>query len=310
MRTDRPLLGIVLMLAFCVLAPTGDALAKLLGGQLPLLELLTARFGIQAIMLAPVFWLVSQRAAIQSRLFWVMVLRTVLHILGIGAMFLSLRYLPLADAIAIAFVFPFILLILARFVLNEEIGARRIGACVVGFAGTLLVIQPSFVDVGLPALLPLAVAVIFALFILVTRMIANQINPVPMQAISGVIALGFLLPLLIGANIAGLPGFDTSPPGARDMWLLLAMGVLGTGAHLVMTWALRFAPASTLAPMQYLEIPVATAIGWLVFRDFPNGLALVGITITVAAGIYIILRERGLSRASARASPHQAPPAA
>ena len=84
-----------------------------------------------------------------------------------------------------------------------------------------------------------------------------------------------------------------------DLWLSAALGLLGTGGHLLMTWSLRYAPASTLAPMQYLEIPAAAVYGWLIFREFPNGLALLGITITIAAGLYIIARERRLSRARA-----------
>lgn len=86
------------------------------------------------------------------------------------------------------------------------------------------------------------------------------------------------------------------------------MGALGTGAHLMMTWALRFAPSATLAPMQYLEIPVAALLGWLIFRDFPNGIALAGIAVTVAAGLYVILRERRLARVPE--APPAAPPAA
>lgn len=68
------------------------------------------------------------------------------------------------------------------------------------------------------------------------------------------------------------------------------IGVLGTLAHLLMTWSLKFAPSATLAPMQYLEIPFATLIGWLIFSDFPNGLALAGIAVTMASGLYVIYR--------------------
>lgn len=78
--------------------------------------------------------------------------------------------------------------------------------------------------------------------------------------------------------------------------------MLGTIAHLMITWSLRFAPSATLAPMQYLEIPIATLVGWAIFGDLPNGLAAVGIAVTVAAGLYVILRERTISRV--------APPAA
>ena len=78
--------------------------------------------------------------------------------------------------------------------------------------------------------------------------------------------------------------------------MLLAIGAIGTLAHLLMTWSLRFAPSATLAPMQYLEIPVATIIGYLVFADLPNGLAALGIAITVCAGLYIVVREHAMSR--------------
>ena len=81
-------------------------------------------------------------------------------------------------------------------------------------------------------------------------------------------------------------------------WLLLAMGVFASGVHLLMTWSLRFAPAATVAPLQYIEIPFATAIGFVVFGALPNALAAVGIVVTVAAGLYVIHRER---RAAERA---------
>ena len=98
-------------------------------------------------------------------------------------------------------------------------------------------------------------------------------------------------------------------PEGNAWLLLLAMGALGTGGHLLMTWSLRFAPSATLAPMQYLEIPVATFFGWLIFNDFPDGLALAGIGVTISAGLYIIFREQYVSQSARRSRP-QAPPAA
>ena len=73
-----------------------------------------------------------------------------------------------------------------------------------------------------------------------------------------------------------------------------------------MTWALSFAPSTTLAPMQYLEIPFATVIGYLLFQDIPDPVAGLGIMITIAAGLYIILRERAIARLPV---PEAAPPA-
>ncbi|WP_090269705.1 DMT family transporter [Thalassovita taeanensis] len=312
MAPDRPLLGILLMLGFCVLAPLGDALAKLLGQNLPVGMILLARFAAQVILLAPLVIATNRPWRMRGRVLRLAAWRTLLHIAGIGMMFSALRFLPLADAIAIAFVMPFLMLLLGRYVLDEEVGPRRLIACAVGFVGTLLVIQPSFAAVGWPALLPLGVAVVFALFMLVTRQIARETDPVSLQAVSGAMATAVVLPILLAFGDIGPEMLRLTVPRGSDWALLIAIGAIGTLAHLLMTWSLRHAPAATLAPMQYLEIPFATLIGWAIFRDLPNGLSALGIAITVAAGLYIIARERATSRAPRSApQPQQpAPPAA
>lgn len=295
MSTDRPVLGVLLMLGFCIVAPMGDAVAKLLGQSVPLGQLLLLRFAIQAVILAPIVYFYRRLWRMRGRTLFLVLLRTVLHIFGIGAMFTALKYLPLADAVAIAFVMPFILLLLGKFVLAEEVGGRRLIACTIGFAGTLLVIQPSFAEIGWPALWPLAVAVNFSFFILVTRQLARETDPIGLQAVSGIFATVILLPVVLIGNAAGWPALHVIAPNGAEWALLLAIGLLGTVAHLLMTWSLRHAPAATLAPMQYLEIPVATIIGWIVFRDLPNTLASIGICVTVGAGLYVIMREQKLA---------------
>ena len=102
MSTDRPFLGVMLMLCFCVLAPLGDSIAKVLGGTVILMLLLFTRFAVQAVMLLPVVLLNGQGLRLPRELWMWTLIRTVLHILGIGLMFSALRYLPLADALAIA----------------------------------------------------------------------------------------------------------------------------------------------------------------------------------------------------------------
>ncbi|MCY6381973.1 DMT family transporter [Hoeflea prorocentri] len=296
MISDRPLLGIVLMLGFCILAPLGDSIAKLLSDAVPLGVLLAFRFLVQTVLLLPLVIFSARNLRMSKRVFQLMVLRTVLHIFGIGAMFAALRYLPLADAVAIAFVMPFIMLLLGKFVLSEEVGPHRLAACAVGFIGTLLVIQPNFAAVGAPALLPLLVAVIFSFFMLVTRQIAKEIDPISLQFSSGAVGTALLALILIVFQGAEIEPLVLVAPSAEEWFLLVLLGIFGTLAHLLMTWSLRFAPSATLAPMQYLEIPFATLIGWFIFRDLPNGLAAVGIAITVGAGLYVIHRERMVAR--------------
>ncbi|MEL7299071.1 MAG: DMT family transporter [Pseudomonadota bacterium] len=292
MAGDRPFLGVLLMLGFCVLIPVSDALAKILGATLPVMLIVFVRVATQGVLLVPLSRALEPRFWPERRYIGAIVLRTLLYIGGLATMITALRYLPLADAVAIAFVMPFIMLLLGHWFLGEEVGARRIGACVVGFGGTLMVIQPSFEEVGAAALLPLGVAVLFSLFMLVTRQIAKAVEPIAMQALSGLIACAILGPLLMVGSQLGWSDLRVSPVTGAEAAMLAGMALIGTAAHLLMTWSLKFAPSATLAPMQYLEIPFATAVGYIVFRDLPDGLAALGIAITMAAGLYIILRER------------------
>ena len=138
MNSDRPFLGILLMLGFCVLAPLGDSIAKLLGGHVSLGLLIFVRFAVQALILVPIVHLAGRGLRLPSGTLQLTLLRTVMHITGIGLMFSALRYLPLADALAIAFVMPFIMLLLGHYIWAKRSARQRMAACAVGFIGTFL----------------------------------------------------------------------------------------------------------------------------------------------------------------------------
>lgn len=300
MQRDSPLTGIVLMIGFCIVAPLGDAVTKLVGSDVPLGQLVLVRFAVQALMLWP---LARRRGALmpKSRALWGwLVLRTLLQTASIATMVLALRYLPLADAVAIFFVMPFILLLLGHFFLHEQVGPHRLIACIVGFAGALTIMQPTFADVGWAVVLPLIVALEFAGFMLVTRQISRDIAPIPLQALTGLLGTALLFPLVLLADGRGWPELDPITPDLRQGLLLLLLGLFGSLAHLLMTWSLRFAPTTTLAPIQYLEIPVAAVLGSLMFAQFPGGIALLGTGLVFAAGLYVIWREQRELRAPTR----------
>lgn len=204
--------------------------------------------------------------------------------------------MPLADALAIVFVAPFIVLLVGKFYLGEDVGPRRVGAALVGFVGVLFVIQPSFAAFGAVALIPLATAITFAFYILVTRGLSRQIHPVTLQFNTGLVTSLFCIPILILAHGSGSEFFDPVWPTKIAWLLLLGVGFFGTLSHLMMTYALSLAPSATLAPLGYFELPVATFFGYLVFNDFPNTLSLIGITIIIGAGLYMIHRERVTAR--------------
>ena len=291
MSQDRPLLGIALMLCFCVIAPLGDAVAKLIGESVALGPVLFMRFAVQLLLLSPFIFLAARPLRLSRKAGGACLLRTVLHIAAIGLMFTALRYMPLADAIAIVFVLPFINLVLGWLWLGETVGIRRIVACGVGFAGTVLVIQPSFAALGAVALLPLGAALAFSLFMLITRQISTELDPIGLQYVSGLMATALLLPALMLGPVAALPELTWPPLSSREWALVLSLGVLGTLGHLAMTWSLRHAPSSTVAPIQYIEIPVAAVIGLLIFSEWPNGMASLGICLSMAAGLYVIIYE-------------------
>jgi drug/metabolite transporter (DMT)-like permease len=296
MRLDRPGLGIAMMLGFCIFAPLADAFAKILGGSLAIGELVAWRFLAQTALLMPFVLWMGQSLWLPWRLMRIAILRGALHVLGSFAMFLALRHLPLAETIAIAYVMPFIAMLLGHYILGETVGPRRVMAAGVGFIGTLMVVQPVFNDVGWLALLPLFVALVFSGFMLATRAISHEVDPVRLQAISGFASLVICAPFLaIGATL-GIADLTVTGPASEQVTLYLGLGALGTLAHLFMVWSLKYAPAATVAPMQYLEIPFATLIGLWLFDAFPNGLALIGIVVTMAAGVFVILIERAAGR--------------
>jgi drug/metabolite transporter (DMT)-like permease len=187
-------------------------------------------------------------------------------------------------------------LLVGKFYLGEDVGPRRVAAALVGFVGVLFVIQPSFSAFGAVALFPLGTAFGFAFYILVTRGLSRQVHPVTLQFYTGLIASVACLPVLALAQGTGFDLLDPVwPQGIAWTWLF-GVGFFATVSHMMMTYALSWAPSATLAPLQYLELPVATLLGYLVFGDFPNTLTLTGITIIIGAGLYMIHRERVTAR--------------
>lgn len=294
--TDKILTGVALMLGFCLTAPLLDVAAKLASSTVPVGQITAARFIIQCTLMAP-FLKVMHLSMHVAREQWLpLISRALLLLFATFCFIAAIRVMPLADALAIVFVAPFIVLLVGKFYMGEDVGPRRIAACLVGFIGVLFVIQPSFAAFGAVALIPLGTAVAFALYILVTRGLSRRMHPVVMQFHTGLIASLFCIPVLFLAQGSGSELLDPVwPQGIAWLWLFGA-GFFATVSHMMMTYALSLAPSATLAPLQYFELPVATLFGYLVFKDFPNALSLMGIAIIIAAGLYMIHRERVTSK--------------
>lgn len=296
---DNIMLGIALMIGFCLTAPLLDVAAKLASDVIPVGQITMARFAVQIALMLP-FCLVMRLSFSLNGKLGLLALRAVLLVLSTFFFIAAIRVMPLADALAIVFIEPFIVMLIGKYAFGEDVGPRRIAAAGVGFCGVVLVIQPSFATFGAVALFPLGTAVCFAGYVLVTRGLRGHLHPVMMQFHTGTLASLMCLPVVWLANGTGNPMLDPVwPLGIYWLWLF-GVGFFATIAHMMMTYALTFAPSSTLAPMQYFEIPVAAVLGLLVFSEFPNAMALAGIVLIIGAGLYMIHRERVNSRTLTR----------
>jgi len=292
MRQDRILPGVALMLAFCVLAPLLDVAAKLATATIPVGQITTARFVVQGALMLPIAVIMGLPLGMPARLWSLMLLRAGTLVVSTYCFIAATQVMPIADALAIVFVEPFILLILGHLIFGDSVGPRRIGASLVGFAGAMLVIQPSLAVFGWVALFPLGTAVLFAFYMLLTRAMSANVHPVTMQLHTALVGSAICIPLLVLADGSGWTEFDPVLPMGLDWLWLFGVGFWAAVSHMCMTYALKFAPSATLAPLHYLEIVPAVALGYAVFGDFPNPLTWAGIAIIVASGLYIVHRER------------------
>lgn len=295
-RDGNTTVGIGLMVLFCGLAPLQDSFAKLIGDAVAVGQIAATRFVFQAALLLPVAAALGALHRPGAREGALHLARGALLFVATAFFFTAIRFMPIADAIAIFFVEPFILTLLGGLMLGEPIGPRRYVACGIGFAGALLIIQPSFQAVGAVALLPLVTAFCFAFYMILTRRMATRMHPITLQAYTGVAAVLLALPILWAFDGSGLAPLDPGWPAAREARLLIALGLVATLSHVCISFALSCAPASLLAPIQYLEIVAATGFGYYIFGDLPDLLSAAGIALIVVSGLFVFFRERHLER--------------
>ncbi|NPD13756.1 DMT family transporter [Xinfangfangia sp. D13-10-4-6] len=297
------------MLAFCVLAPLLDVSSKLAAEDGMAVGWITAaRFIVQGLMMAPVVLWLGMSLALAPKALALIFLRAFLLVFSTFSFVSGLTVMPIADALAVAFLEPFILLILGHWIFGDEVGPRRIIACIIGFGGSLLIIQPSITVFGLMALWPLGTAFGFAFYMLVTRGMSSFMHPVMMQFHTSWAGVVICLPVLLVLWNGPLPQFAFAmPEGITWLWLI-GVGFWACLSHMCMTMALGYAPSATLGPLHYFEIVIAVILGYLVFGDLPNKVTFAGIGIIIASGLYLVHRERLKLRDSTSMGANPIPP--
>jgi drug/metabolite transporter (DMT)-like permease len=284
--------GITLMFLSVLVSPIIDIFAKLAIVTIPSAEITAARFVVQALCMLPIVLWRRTWADFSWRQSMFHAMRGAIITVSMVSFVTTLKYMAVADAIAIFFVEPIMLTILSSIFLKETIGWRRYTACGVGFFGAMLIIQPSFEEVGYVALLPVLSALCIAVFALMTRVLSHREDPWAMQFQMGLWGLLFCAVILFFGQGSGSDVFDPVMPKGVALFYLLGVGAMAAISGILGVYAYRSAPASTLAPLQYFEIVSATIFAWLVFGDFPDAIKWLGILIIMASGFYILWRER------------------
>ncbi|MEM6887195.1 MAG: DMT family transporter [Pseudomonadota bacterium] len=200
-----------------------------------------------------------------------------LFIIGVG-------YVPLADAVAITFVAPFLVTVMGALILREPVGVRRWSAVVIGFVGTLIVIRPGMGVIHPAAVLLIIAASAFALRQVLSRILAGEDKTQTTVAYTAIASWTLLcLPL---------PFVWQTPASGLEILLLLGMAIFAAIAEVLVIMALDAAQAVVVAPVQYSLLIWGTCYGFVIFGQLPDAWTLIGAVIIVATGLYTLNRER------------------
>lgn len=275
---NRPILGAGLMLCALAMLPGMDAIAKHLSATLPTVEVTWGRFLFYALVIGPIAVAKFGRRAVMPARPGLQVLRGLMFAGSAYAFFLAIAEMPLADTMAVFFIYPMIVLLASALILRERIGALRWAMVVLGFVGVLLVMQPSLAGFSRGDLFALLSGAGYALGSMVTRRLAPHDPGLVtglISAATGVLLYSFAMPLVWQTPTA-------------DEWLwLAAVGVIAALGHYLLIAAHHLATAAQLAPYGYAEIVSAIFFGLIVFNDWPEPIVWLGIVVIVASGIVV-----------------------
>ncbi|GAB3627934.1 multidrug DMT transporter permease [Pandoraea terrae] len=291
--------GVALMTAAALLTPIPDALAKILGENygVPVAVIALARFIFQMFSVLPLLLAFGGWTVLRVQNLGLHLLRGVLLAAASIFFFAALKAMPLADAIAIFFIQPMTVTILAVVFLQEAPDLRRIAAVLAGFGGALMVIRPNFVMLGPVATLPLICAILFAIYLVLGRHLSKVDSTLAMHfytGLGGTVSLGAILAI---GSLANIMDFHLIKPVDSSVWtLLVVMSLFASLIHLMYIQAYRLAPAGLLAPFSYIEIVSAIGLGLLLFAEFPDPLKGLGMAIIIGSGLSLRWTDRSITQ--------------
>lgn len=313
---NRPGLGIAFVLVGIVCISVNDLLIKELSGAYPLHQSVFLRSCIGILFSLVLVQFEGGFSILKTRHPWLHLIRGMLIVVANMTYFAALAALPLADATALFFAAPLFITLLSIPMLGEKVGPLRMGAVVVGFLGVVIMQRPwasgDALDVPrIVLLLPVIAALTYALNQLMTRKLGVDAKASAMavyiQATFIVVSLGFFIVAGDGRYAQGQTNESMifllrawSWPAASDWPYFIGLGVNSAIIGYCLSQAYRLADAATIAPYEYVGLPLAVFWGWAVFADLPAWEVWIGMALILGAGLFVFVRERQKSRAVAR----------
>jgi drug/metabolite transporter (DMT)-like permease len=261
-----------------------DTIVKHLAGHYPVPLLVWARWGFQAV--ATALWLGPRmkldlvrtpRPALQ-------IARGIAIVMSAMLFMTALKYMPLAEATALNYSSPVVVIALAMLFLGERMTPARIAFIVAGIVGMLLIVRPGSEIFRGASLLALCAAVVYAIYQILTRVVADE-DPRVTLFYPSLVCTVAMTPVLPWLEIPPQMPF-------ADVAMICGAGLLGTLGHFLFILAFQRAPASALTPFTYAQLVWAMLIGWLVFGEFPDAFALAGMLVIAGSGLTMTLYER------------------
>lgn len=282
--TSNALRGISYCVGALLLFACIDTATKYLAAYYVAPMLIWVRFGVHLLCMT-VLLLPRERARLLHAQRPALVILRALVLIAVSLlMILSLRRMPLAEVTSVQFLAPLLVTLLAGPLLGEKIGWVRTVCVLAGFMGVLLIVRPgNNVD-------PLGLVFVFlaalgnAGYQMLSRLLGGTERPVVMlyySALVGFVCMSLVMPWY----------WHEAWPAGFDLLLLISLGVAGGVGHLLFTFAYRDAPASTLAPITYLQLFWAGLLGWMVFGYIPTGLTLLGMLIIACSGAAVAMYD-------------------
>ncbi|WP_421862378.1 DMT family transporter [Motiliproteus sp.] len=273
--------GLALMAAAMLLIPFVDGLAKYLSETHSPLYVSWARYAAASLVVVPIALAVHGRRCLPTENLGAHFNRTLFLVIAMTLYFVALSKVQMASAITAYFVGPIITAVLAVIFLNERLTPRKIMALVCGFVGTLIILDPAGeIEPGI--IYALGSGLFFAFYLIATRLASKNNDPLKTLTFQCLVGSLILTPQAIWA---------WSVPQLSELLFFAAIGVLSSLSHLLSIQAFRYAEASLLAPLVYLELIAAAAVGYLFFDEVPALMLWVGAAVIMAGGV-LLLNER------------------